>query len=210
MLEYFKWFPIITIETETLTNFQINKPIPSYAFGCQRAWVNPGYPVNSNIHNPLIRYFDEVMLAASSRGAFSNPSINYKKRQGFVDTNAFSTYILEKAVRQASVNYSNRTRIRVDTHAGVVRGYCNKTGMIEYEWAQYSNRWEDIPFNRQPEVRELAKAYVLRAFGMLRSQQDSASPGKLDYSEFIARADVLEAKVKDLWASYPKNAIIRG
>lgn len=210
MKEFFKWFPIITIEVTALTGALISRPIPPYAFGVQRAWVNPGYPVNQNIHNPVIRYFDEVMLASSSRGAFSNPSINYKKKQGFVDTQAFGTYILEKAVRQAAVNYSSRTRVRVDVQAGMVKGYCNKTGMLEIEWAQMSNRWQDIPFNRQPEVRDLCKAYVLRAFGMLRSQQDSASPGKLDYSGFIARADKLEEGVKALWSTYPRNAIIRG
>lgn len=210
MKEFFKWFPLITIEVSSMASFQIDETIPPWAFGVQRVWVNPGYPINQAIGNPLIRYFDEVMLASSSRGAFSNPQINYKRKQGFVDTNAYSTFMLEKAVRQAAVNYGSRMRVRVDVRSGKITGYCNKTGTLEIEYAQASNKWEDIPYNRQAEVRDLAKAYVLRAFGMLRSQQDASSPGRLNYDHFVARADLLEQKVKDLWAAYPKMAIIRG
>ncbi|MFA5385385.1 MAG: hypothetical protein WC364_12140 [Eubacteriales bacterium] len=209
MQEYFKWYPIVTIERQNLFNNAINIPIPPWAFTAKRVYVNPGYPVNSNIANPTLRYFDEVLLAASSRGAWANPSINYKKKQGYVGTGDYSTFILEKAARQGAVNYGTRQRLNVNVHRGSIVGYCNKTGTIEIEWAQWSNDWNDILFNRRSEVRKLATAYALRAFGMLRSQQSSDSPGRLDYSKFLERADKLEEEVTALWQSAPKVALIR-
>lgn len=210
MKEYFKWYPIIQIEKYVLTNNTIDIPIPPWAFTAKRAYINPGYPINSNIKNPTLRYFDEVLLAASSRGAWANPSINYKKKQGFVGTGDYATFILEKAVRQGAVNYGSRTRVNINVHRGSITGYCTKSGLIEIEWAQWSNQWEDILFNRQIEVRKLACAYVLRALGMLRAQQEASSPGKLDYSYFLARADKLEEEVTQLWQSAAKVVIVRG
>jgi hypothetical protein len=209
MFEYFKWYPIITIQRYGMTDTNFNIPIPSWAFTAQRVYINPGYPISNVQGNPLARYFDEVLMSISPRGAFSTPNLNSSRRQGFVDTQSYATYILERAARAGIINYGSRTRVRVFVQQGMVKGYSTKRGVLEIEWASNSVNWDDIPFNRQSEVRELAKAYVLRSFAMLRMQAKSDIPGTIDYSQFITRADMLEEKVIGLWRDSTKTVAIR-
>jgi hypothetical protein len=206
---YYKWFPIIVMGRYPLADTNFNIPIPSYAFTAQRAYINPGYPISNIQGNPLIRYFDEVLMSISPRGAFSTPNLNSSRRQGFVDTQSYSTYILERAARQGIINYGTRTRVRIYIQQGMVIGYTTKRGVLEIEWGMMSNQWTDIPFNRQDEVRDLAKAYVLRAFAMLRMQSKSDIPGTINYQEFLTRADKLEERTIELWQSAAKPAVIR-
>jgi hypothetical protein len=209
MFEYFKWYPIITIQRYGMTDTNFSIPIPSWAFTAQRVYINPGYPISNVQGNPLARYFDEVLMSISPRGAFSTPNINSSRRQGFVDTGSYATYILERAARQGIINYGTRTRIRIFIQQGMVKGYSTKRGVLEIEWASNSVNWDDIPFNRQSEVRELAKAYVLRAFAMLRLQAKSDVPGTINYEQFLTRADTLEEKIIKLWQESTKTVAIR-
>jgi len=215
LYEYYKWFPIITIGKYPMTTqgFEIPFPDPVGAhttFGVHRAYVNPGYPISMDKGNPISRYFDEVILSTSSQGSFANPAINWKKKQGYANTGSFSTFIMERAVRQGVINYGARTRVRTDIQNGKVIGYANKMGLLEIEWATLSTDWDDIPFNRRSEARELATAKVLRTLAMLRSQVKTTDMGTIDYSGFLARADKLEEKVIALWQAASKVIIIRG
>lgn len=209
MKEYFKWFPIITIENHPIVGTNFDIPIPPYAFTASRVYLNPGYPITSNTGNPLARYFDEVLMSISPRGSIATPNLNSGRRQGFVDVDNFSTYIMERAARQGVVNYGSRTRVRVQVQQGRIKGYTTKRGMLEIEWAQNSTDWDDIPFNRQSEVRELAKAYILRGFYMLRTQAKSDIPGVVNYDHFNTRANTLEEKIITLWREATKAVIIR-
>ena len=209
MREFFKFYPIITVGYYPLAdnNFQI--AIPNWAFTAGRAYINPGYPLSNVQGNPLARYFDEVLMSISPRGAFSTPNLNSSRRQGFVDTQSYATYILERAARQGIINYGTRTRIRIFIQQGYLKGYSTKRGILEVEWNSMSNDWGNIPFNRQTEVRDLAKAYVLRAFGMLRSQAKSDVPGTLDYTSFIERSKELEEFIITTWRESTKATLVR-
>ena len=206
---FYKWFPITVMARYPLGDTNFNIPIPSYAFTAQRAYINPGYPISNVQGNPLIRYFDEVLMSISPRGAFSTPNLNSSRRQGFVDTQSYATYILERAARQGIINYGTRTRVRIYVQQGAVIGYTTKRGVLEIEWAVMSNQWTDIPFNRQDEVRDLCKAYVLRAFALLRMQAKTDMPGNLDYQGFLTRAEKLEERTIELWQASSKPAVIR-
>jgi len=208
--EYYKWFPILTVNQYPAYQAMIRVPIPPYAKVVQRAYINPGYPMTGNHLNPITRYFDEVVLSASSRGSFASPSINYRNRQPFADIQAYSTFLLEKSVRQGAINHGTRKRIRVEMINGFVTGYSNIQGVLEIEWGSCSYNWEHIPYNRVSEVRKLAKAYVLRALGGLRSQAKEDMPGLLNYETFMTRADKLEEEVMELWQGMTKVVVIRG
>jgi hypothetical protein len=208
--EYYKWHPILVVEQYPVPVANINIPIPPYVKVVQRAYINPGYPITGNHRNPITRYFDEVILAASSRGSFANPAINYRKRQPYADIQAYSTFLLEKAVRQGAINVGSRKRIRVDMVNGRLTGYSNIQGILEVEWGACSYDWNDIPFNRQSEVREFATAKVLRALASLRMQANSNLAGTIDYAEFLNRAKELEEKVLTLWRESTKSVIVRG
>ena len=208
--EYYKWYPILVVEQFPAPKFNIDVPMPIWAKNVQRAYINPGYPITGNHQNPITRYFDEVVLAASSRGTFSSPSINYRRRQPFTDIQGYSTFLLEKAVRQGAVNHGSRKRIRVELHNRRVTGYSNIQGLLEIEWGTLSYKWNDIPFNRVREVRELASAKVLRALGSLRSQLNTDLPGTINYESFLTRADALEEKIMTLWQENVRTTIARG
>jgi hypothetical protein len=208
--EYYKWYPIIYVEQFPAPKFNIDVPMPIWAKNVQRAYINPGYPITGNHQNPITRYFDEVVLAASSRGTFSSPSINYRRRQPFTDIQGYSTFLLEKAVRQGAINHGSRKRIRVELHNRRVTGYSNIQGLLEIEWGTLSYKWSDIPFNRVREVRDLATAKVLRALGSLRSQINSDLPGTINYDSFMTRADKLEEDTIKLWQENVRTTIARG
>lgn len=208
--EYYKWYPILVVEQFPAPKFNIDVPMPIWAKNVQRAYINPGYPITGNHQNPITRYFDEVVLAASSRGTFSSPSINYRRRQPFTDIQGYSTFLLEKAVRQGAVNHGSRKRIRVELHNRRVTGYSNIQGILEIEWGTISYKWNDIPFNRVREVRDLATAKLLRALGGLRSQINTDLPGTINYEAFMTRADKLEEQTIKLWQENVRTTIARG
>lgn len=208
--EYYKWFPIRITEQFPMGSYTINIPIPPYVKGVERVYINPGVVTSGDIQNPLVRYFDEVILSSSSRGSFANPSINYRQRQPFVDLQAYSTFLLEKAVRQGTINNGTRKRVRVEKHNNRIVGYVNLKGVLEVEWTSLSYNWDDIPFNRQSEVREFATAKVLRALGTLRSQANSSLPGSVSFENFNTRANELETKILTLWKESAKIVIVRG
>jgi hypothetical protein len=213
MEEFFKWFPKIRTESYQIVQSRFDIPMPGYAFKAVRAWVTPGYP-GSSIGNPIMYYFDEVLLAINARGSFMQPQNNFMAPQKFVDMFGYNTYLLDRAARQGIANHSSRVRMRLqhnstDNSMHLV-GFSSKLGLLHVEWGQMSTLWNDIPFNRVTEVRELAQAKVLRAFGTLRSQVRNDAIGTIDPSTFLARADMLEQKVIQNWQQFTKPIAIRG
>ncbi len=204
---FYKWFPIETIGIYPLPGNKFNIEMPSWAWGCIRGWVIPGYPVG-NVTNPLYRYFDEVLMQISPSGPYRSPSVNSHRRTGYQDNMAFATFALERAVRSGIINYSKRTRIQINNQGRSVTGFSTQRGSLELVWGSYSNLWSDIPFARLDEVRKLAKAYVLRSFAALRLQAKT-DVGTINYEQFLNRADSLESDVIGLWKASAKNVVIR-
>jgi len=209
MEEYYKWYPIRIVEQFPVASANIRIPIPPYVKTVERAYLNPGYPITGIHKNPITRYFDEVVLAATSRGTFANPSVNYRNRQPFADLQGYSTFLLEKAVRQGAINHGARKRIRVELQNGFIVGYSNIQGILEVEWNTISYKWTDIPYNRQSEVRDYATAKVLRALASLRMQANAELPGIINYQAFMDRANALEEKVIELWQNSTKVVVMR-
>lgn len=209
MVEFFKWFPIITLQRYGLSDATFSIPIPNWAYGAGRVFVNPGYPISNAVQNPLLFFFDETLLSISNQGGLSVPNLNSTKRRGFVDTQNYSTFVMERAARQGIVNYSTRTRVRVQIQQGNIVGYTTKRGVLEVEWTSNSTDWDDIPQNFWSQVRDLAKAYVMRALAMLRMQNRADIPGTLDYTRFLERAEKLEEATLELWKSSTKPTIVR-
>ena len=211
--KFYKFFPLVKIETQYLSNSSFAVPLPQGAIGCARVNMIPGLPTNqANSHapnNPLLFWIDEIVLNANAPAAsFNTPGIVGNRRQGYQGNN-FATFVLERAVRQGIQNYSRRTRIHFDVVNGQVTGYCNMRGFADFYFTYMSNDWSMIPNARLDEVRNLCKANVLRAFAMLRMQAKSDMPGVIDYSQFLTRADQLEEQVVELWQSATKAPLVR-
>lgn len=211
MKEYFKWFPILELEVRPLGaggKFEID--IPQYAYTAQRVYLIPGFGMDVYSRNP---FYMSWAQGNSGFGFGSSPVIGTpmanRARRRFVDIRGFETYILERAARQGAVNYAKRTRVRISIQKRKVIGFVNQIGNLEIEWAVNSNDWADIPFQRQSEVRNLAKAYILRGLAMLRQQTPKDVPGILDVSQFMQRSTDLEKEVLENWRSATKAVLVR-
>lgn len=209
VMEYFKWFPIITCQNYVVSSTKFEIPIPDWAFTAQRAFITPGYPASSSYGNPFSYFVNEFYYSIGPYGGFPPISGVSGRRQRFRDPQALSTYILEKAVRRGAANMATRMRIKISHVQKKIIGYSSVSGLLEVEWSSFSRKWDDIPFNRQNEVRKLATAYTLRTLGMLRGQLKTDIPGIVDYNQFITRADTLETDVISLWKASTKPVIIR-
>ncbi len=211
MKEYFKWFPIIEIQAFPMGaggRFEID--MPPHAYTAQRVYLVPGFGLDVNSQNPFYRSWAQSNTGFGMGTSFGNPHDKSLRHRRYQDINGFSTYILEKAARQGAINYGKRTRIRVNIQQRKLTGFVNQVGSLEVEWAIMSNNWEDIPFQRRMEVRDLAKAFILRGLAMLRNQTAKDSPGVLDTADFKARADILEQKIIGVWEAATKAVAIRG
>jgi hypothetical protein len=211
--EYYKFFPIMTVSNHPLSNNQFSVPIPpDPVFTALDARVIPGVPVSqSGITNPITFFFDEVLMnvAGGANGGFTTPGYATNRRRGTQAMTNISTTVLERAVRSGIVNYSQRSRVRISIQEGKVTGYSTLKGTLQITWGSWSPDFNGLPYNRQSEVRQLATAYALRAFGMLRSQANSTIPGTIKYESFLSRADKMEERIVELWQKSTKSAIVR-
>ena len=216
MQDYFKFFPIIRPEVMSqsvaVAGQEFEFEMPEGAYGAVRAFVNQGYSgtTGNAMGNPLHFFANEVV--AWGGGAGWSPNRHGNRSPGFANLQGFGTMALDRAARQGIVNYAARFHFRIERRGRkkFLVGYANKAGAVEVHWAFASNNWADIDYARQPEVRKLATARVLRALGMLRSQVKADIPGQVDYSGFISRAKELEDSVFEFWNNIPRTAMVRG
>ena len=217
MQEYFKYFPIVKPEVMTqsvaVAGQQFEFEMPEGAYGATRAFVNQGYTgtTGNAMGNPLHFFANEVVTWGGGAG-WSPVRHNGNKSPGFANLQGFGTMALDRAARQGIMNYAARFHFHIERRGRkkYLVGYANKAGAVEIHWAFQSNNWLDIDYQRMPEVRKLATAYVLRGLGMLRSQVKADIPGQLDFSGFISRAKELEDEVIGFWKEIPRTAMIRG
>lgn len=217
MQEYFKYFPIVKPEvmsqTANVAGQMFEFEMPEGAYGAVRAFVNQGYTgtTGNAMGNPLHFFANEVVTWGGGAG-WSPVRHNANKSPGFANLQGFGTMALDRAARQGIVNYAARFHFRIERRGRkkYMVGYANKAGAVEVHWAYASNKWHDIDYARQPEVRKLSTAYILRGLGMLRQQVNTDIPGQVDYSNFVSRADALEQEVIEFWKSIPRTAMVRG
>jgi hypothetical protein len=209
--EYFKWFPKVHIQTYPITTGnEMILDMPEGAYEAIHIAVNQGLAGSGASSNPLLRYFDEVVWAAGSPsmgGGFGGG----KPRTSMRD---WGGMMMDRAGRQAVINYA--TRIRHNTFIDQdgkrkLRVISNKMGVLEVQYALRTLDWNDVEFARQPELRELCRANVLRAFGSLRGQSKTDIIGVKDYEGWIQKAENIRKEVLVDWKSLVKySGILRG
>ncbi len=206
--EYFKWFPKVFIVNYPITTSNVvEREFPEGAYDVVHVGVTQG--ITNGSSNILLRYFDEVVWTAQS------PMLGHVggRKAPRSLTQDFGSMMMDRAVRQGMINYG--TRIHHDTYRKdgkrYVRAYSNKMGTMQIHFAMHTLDWEDVEYARKPEARELARAYILRAFGSLRSQAKADIPGAVDYSEWVQKSNDMRKNVIDEWKDLVKySGIIRG
>lgn len=193
--EFFKWFPITSEQQiQASSTFEVDFP-NSTTFGVVDVRLTTSAYRGSGVTaNPLI---NETNIKVSRGGRYGTRN-NYE--------HAVAMYT-EKLERISAIEYQKVFRVRTDNRK--VYGYTNTLGVISIIWADYSEDFNDVPFEHISEVIKLAGANILRYLGMLRNQDTSDLPNEMSGDEFISRADELEETIIDEWKKHTKVVITR-
>lgn len=206
--EYFKWFPKVLIMSYPLTTSNVVEyEFPLGAYDVVHVGITQG--IQNGASNILLRYFDEVVWSSQSPMMGHVGGRRAPKSLG----QDFGSMMMDRAVRQGMINYGARVHHSVIKRDGkkYLSAYSNKMGSLQVHFAMQTLEWDDVEFARRPELRELARSNILRAFGSLRSQAKADIPGAVDYSQWITRADDLRTKVITEWMELVKSSgLIRG
>lgn len=198
MREFFIWFPLTEFQSLQITDsFEVDFP-DDKTFGIVDARINSNISGGSLTASPFINELLITQRMESSR--------MYGTRN---DYGMMEARRMQKSYAQTAQNSIRARDIRVDEQNKKVFGYSTIQGELVITWAKYSDNFNDIPYRRKQEVIDLAKANVLRAFGMLRGQLDTDTGVSFNEGDMISRADDLEQKVLDKWRGMTKVVVIR-
>jgi hypothetical protein len=84
-------------------------------------------------------------------------------------------------------------------------GFSTVGGSLCAKILKWSPDWDLVNMEDLPQVRQLCTAKILRNLGMLRSLVKSDTPGTIDFSTWLQRADTLEDKIFSYWNSTTEN-----
>lgn len=193
--EFWKWFPIVSEQQiQASSTFEVDFPNPETFGVVDVRLTTSAYRGSGVTANPLI---NETNIKVSRGGRYGTRN-NYE--------HAVAMYV-ERLERVSAVEYQKVFRVRILNRK--VKGYTNTLGVISIIWADYSEDFNDVPFEHISEVIKLASANILRYLGMLRNQDTSDLPNEMNGDEFISRADDLEEEIIEDWKAHTKAVLIR-
>ena len=161
-------------------------------------------------------YREQMMCGGGGGGSGFGTGLSYRKNvPGWVGLQNKDAALQALQAAQGYINYFRREHVKVvrENKKQYVEGYSTVGGNVNIKWLKYSYDWDDIPFSFLTQVRNLAKANIMRNLGMLRAMVKSDTPGTIDFSLYNTRADALEGKVLPKWESSATNydySIMRG
>jgi len=117
--------------------------------------------------------------------------------------------LAEQAANFSYINLSRTGNMEIDRTGRMLRGFSTIPGELVITWARCSNKWADVRFEHESDVIDLAKAYALRYFGLIRSQMDANTGVSLNGDTLLTRADAIEEKIKEKWEGRTKVTIMR-
>lgn len=204
MREYYRYFPIQNIEEYYISsNFEL--PFPNEAtFNILDARLNTNAPSSGN--TMVGTTIKERMLSVAGTGSSSGIGMYGTP----YDFGMKETYHTTRAEYNALKNSNSAFRVKVDSNNRVVKGYTNIPGRISIIWAEYSDDYSTIPFEKIEDVHNLARSNIMRAWGHLVKLQSSSTENDLDGDYLIDRADELRTEVIDRWNAITKVVIRRG
>ncbi len=214
---FYKFFPIIREETiPVMAQGRFEKEFPDdpnfiqvrAVFGTNASQAAKG----SGMGNPFQYYRDQMIGGLFMGGhAFGRPQGRAGRAGRTMGAAMNHNDVIGNMFHMTTYNsmLNRYSRVKYTLKEDGVEGYHTGARYVTIEWGFMSPDWTDIPHNRKMEVRELAAAYALRTFGMLRMQAPENSPGKIDYERWLSRADELEEKVMTHWHEFTKAIAIK-
>lgn len=197
--QYYSWFPLQNVQSYMISasEFQFSFPNEN-TFGVVDIRLNPyntDYGRSSSPFLNAINYHQGEVRKYGTRYDYGMTEANISKRAWDI----------------AQASYLRATRYEVDQNNKIVRGYSNDIGELIITWAETSDDFKKIPWNRKEEVINLCQAALLRYMAMIRGQISIEGTGtEFDTGILIERADALEEKVMNKWKSLSKVVVLRG
>ncbi|MGL5913575.1 MAG: hypothetical protein ACRCZB_05365 [Bacteroidales bacterium] len=156
-----------------------------------------------------------ISMSSNSSSYGKNPFINQNIRNRITTYNSYgktpsgrdpyfsqSLAISEQAESQSYINFTKAGNLNIDIENRRIWGFSNVQGSLIVNWAKFSRSWSKVRFEHESDVIDVAKMFILRYVGDLRSQSDPNTGVTADGSGFLDRANSIEDSiVKEKWKS---------
>lgn len=197
--QYYSWFPIQNIQSYMISASEFQFPFPDEnTFGVVDIRLNPyntDYARSSSPFLNAINYHQGDVRKYGTRYDYGMTEANISKRAWDI----------------AQASYLRATRYEVDQNNKIVRGYSNDIGELIITWAEMSDNFNSIPWNRKEEVINLCQSALLRYLVIIRDQITTDVGGTEFNTQVLSdRADSLEEKVMNKWKALSKVVVLRG
>ena len=197
--QYYSWFPIQNIQSYMISASEFQFPFPDEnTFGVVDIRLNPyntDYARSSSPFLNAINYHQGDVRKYGTRYDYGMTEANISKRAWDI----------------ARASYLRATRYEVDQNNKIVRGYSNDIGELIITWAEMSDNFNNIPWNRKEEVINLCQSALLRYLVIIRDQITTDVGGTEFNTQVLSdRADSLEEKVMNKWKALSKVVVLRG
>jgi hypothetical protein len=208
---YYSYYPVIRNE-ENVGNYsgntQFKIQMPPFAFNANCFFtLGAGTAGVGSALSPFSYVVSELVGGGqpTGGGTFGRGLTYTKPVPGFSGKNFGGRNALMDAMaeRQALLNKFRREKVqRIKENGKIyITGYSVLGGALNVQWLMWNPDWDMVEFEHLKEVRDLCTAYVLRNLGSLRHLIKSDTPGALDFSQYLTRADALEQPILKRWAS---------
>lgn len=197
--QYYTWFPLKKVESYMISSSEFRFPFPNErTFGVTDIRLNPyntDYARSSSPFLNAINYHQGDVRKYGTRYDYGMTEANISKRAWDI----------------ARASYLRATKYEVDQNNREVRGYSNDVGELIITWAEMSDNFKDIPWNRKEEVINLCQSALLRYLVIIRDQITTDVGGTEFNTQVLSdRADALEEKVMGKWRALSKVVVLRG
>jgi len=200
--EYYRWFPIETYTTQSVSGpFSFEFP-DSYTFSVKDLRLTTNLMNYGPTGNALV---DERFIQ-SSGGLYGRGMYGTRNDYGM------ATARISRRVEMQSFIDKNKTfKWNVIENQKRVVGFSNVAGTVAITWASWSDNWDYVAFSQQQDVIKLCQGKTLEFFGNLRSLDNVPdAPIELSGNLLLERGEKLITEVYDKWHNFTVAIINRG
>jgi hypothetical protein len=207
MREYFVKFPILERYQQPMNNY-LEIPFPDqFVYGiteCRamgKLFQSTG-AVGSSFWQ-LVLLNKGMGFQGNSFNSYGSNMRGYNPNGLRQETRAYKN-VLDTYSNDGTFNYNiNKPKKVIEINATL---QCE----VAITWARWSNRFEDIEYERKNEVVELAQAYLLQHFAQtIGLTDDGNSDQTINAVEASSKSETLMTRIRDKWANMSDIIVMR-